>query len=236
MPIFNMEKVNKRILITFFGVKFSFKLPFAAKNKYVVLGDSCFARRMLTSYGVKASRRQGEKSCPFDLILFSVPKIVDMLENNFEGFIENLAFSEEKGCWVETTNDILFLHDKFCANQKNLLMERYQKRIVNLYEALHSIDKKIFVSVITIEDSDIESVNRVYNYLEKSRKGDFEYAVFYLNTSGKEFDTSMLNTNIKFLVAPTDQNYRKNWFASEMRNKPEAKKIEKEFVNFIRKL
>ena len=67
MALFKFEKIYGRVFIKVFGVNISFVMPPKICNYYISLGQNCFVRTILTRYGIKAKRKQGELSCPFDL-------------------------------------------------------------------------------------------------------------------------------------------------------------------------
>ena len=98
----------------------------------VSLGVNCLPRTILTRWGIKPKKADGELSCPFDLVAHSPETILKCLQTNFEGYFDDLFFKlrkrnildfRGKGLWQKKDGTVFF-HDKDCKKtiKKNSLI------------------------------------------------------------------------------------------------------------------
>ena len=91
------------------------------KYEIVSLGINCLPRTILTRGGIKPRKKDGELSCPFDLVAHPTEVILKCLQTNFEGYFDDLFFYlrkrnfldfRGKGIW-QKKDGTKFYHDKF---------------------------------------------------------------------------------------------------------------------------
>lgn len=168
MRLVKYERLFNRINFTLLGVKLHFRLPTYKKNFYVSLGQNCFSRMKLTTYGLKAKKKQGELSCPFDLSNMPVDSIAKILNSNFKDYFVNLYYDEVDEMWKNSRYLIQYPHDYnlFLPD----MMLRYQKRIDNFQNMVANQKKLVFVLTTFDRNFEIESLNQIYEYLKLNRK------------------------------------------------------------------
>tara|TARA_B100001564_G_C20561540_1_gene633964 strand:- start:15 stop:701 length:687 start_codon:yes stop_codon:yes gene_type:complete len=122
---------------------------------YISLGTDCLFKTYLTELGYKKRRKDGEKTCPFDLAIHSYGSVLHFLKNGFDGYIDsdNLYINDEglvcckkwKSVFVHESNsfkDVAFdtessvpcwkketLEYNFIDNDYHHLKERYERRV-----------------------------------------------------------------------------------------------------------
>lgn len=164
------------------------------KYEIVSLGQNCLPRTILTRWGIKPSKAQGELSCPFDLVKHELDRIIYYIENDFEGYFDDLYFKlckknffdfRGRGVWIKNDGTIFF-HDKDCKkDDKEKLIQRISRRIDNFREIIKS-DKPILFVMNVMNYANDPNINmklvRLYNILKHIR-GDkfFKIALFDFN-------------------------------------------------------
>ena len=114
--------------------------------KIISLGWTCLPRTVTTRWGLKPRKSQGEKSCPFDLAVHSYDTVCQLLDNNFEDYLNSRFLEIEK---LKDGNLIVinkkykcrFNHEKgqhWIDNDFSKLKDTYQKRINNFYDYIKS--------------------------------------------------------------------------------------------------
>lgn len=200
--------------------------------KIVSLGCNCIPRTILTRWGVKPLKSQGELSMPFDLATFETFEITKNIENNFEDFFENLEFIDNKlpfgrkSYWQKSPDCIRFVHEKkLTKNDKNKLIEIYQNRIKNFNECLESKTPILFVQLI----GDCSDVNRLYEILlQKRAEKPFIFIVIDTENIVKNY-----NENIKLLKLNYPSKLYKNfWWSKIFYGSKQGKNFEREIVDF----
>jgi tetratricopeptide (TPR) repeat protein len=116
--------------------------------KLISLGFDCLPRTIATRWGIKPSRLQGEKSCPFDLAFHSYSNIYHLLKNDFQDYLDPQYLQTipydlypNKSIVFNTKYFCKFNHEYGESWQKNNFLnfrERYRQRIENFYDYLHS--------------------------------------------------------------------------------------------------
>lgn len=127
-----------------------------ADYNVVSLGNSCLTRTLAVATGIKPRRLYGEKSCPFDLYVSDLKRTIELIENDFSDFFENInidAFPHD-----EKFN---FLHFK----------NRYEKRILNFLDILNSEKKVYYIYSNYSIVPDTKDITRLYEVLKDKRKG-----------------------------------------------------------------
>ena len=125
-------------------------------NKYriVSLGINCFVRTTLQGYGlltkpancIDGTEGDGHPgSLVFDLISTPIDCINQLLENNFEGYFDDLVFIEKHKWWRNTKYGFDFAHDLDCDNSeegKVKLINRYKQRMQR-FEKVFNTDQEL---------------------------------------------------------------------------------------------
>lgn len=216
MKLFYYKKVLGRIWLEILGIKMLFVIPARKKNYYISLGTNCFSRRILTDYGIKPKKKQGELSCPFDLCITPLESIITLLEMDFNGFLDTLVYNDdckEWKMWINTQYDIKFAHDGDLSLEK--FKTRYSDRIKNFkYICEHSNFVKFIITLYNNNFS-YENLNRLYDSLYKFRKGkDFKLIVFsVIDDNSPILSLSELNPKIIFkeLKTTSVDEFYANW-------------------------
>ncbi len=74
-----------------FWFSYSDYVRFKNMDYHVVsLGSICFTRALAVAAGIKPRRFYGEKSCPFDLYVSDLKRTIELIENDFSDFFENI--------------------------------------------------------------------------------------------------------------------------------------------------
>ena len=165
-------------------------------TKVISLGSDCLPRTVLTRWGIKPSRAQGELSCPFDLAGCTYDGVLRLLRDDFKDLVNpdclkmlsshnahfgipmpanhqyGLTFNHERGdYWIE---------DDF----KNLI-SRYRKRVDNFYQYIKSHP----VLFVFHDWQGAFSANM--SSLLSRKFGAYDYELLVLNTSEKAFQHSL---------------------------------------------
>lgn len=214
----------------------------AKKYEIVSLGQNCLSRTILTRWNIKPSKAEGELSCPFDLVKHELSRINYYIENDFEGYFDDLFFIlrkrnfldfRGKGLWRKNDGTIFF-HDKDCRiNDRDKLIRRISARIDNFREIIKSDTPILFV--LNICDfhkncnADME-IKNLYNTLKKVRENKyFKLAVFDFGGVTTDCD----DYAILRIPAPIE-NFEKNWYKSSFVNSSLGNFFEKIICEFIK--
>ncbi len=230
-----IEKIYGRITVKIFGAKLSFLLPARKKNKYISLGYNCFVRTILTRYGIKPRRKQGELSCPFDLLLVSPSTIASLLENKFEGITSSLRHDEENDYWFNDDINAAFFHDHGMSAEQ--IQARYRKRAENFINISNKPEELKYIIVCKKNECKVSDLNRIYESLKSYRQDKpfkFIVSAFYYDTE-KDCDIqSGLNPNIIYNQYKTEiplHDFFMIWFSEKRFG--DKKWIQNLYKNFI---
>lgn len=120
------------------------------KNHYshlISLGVDCFPRSIATKFGFKKRKLHGELTCPFDLAWHDYSTVCELLNNNFDGYLESTnLYINDTGCITHRKYNILFNHEsdtieRLFNNIKNdydNFKSIYTARIQNFYNLIHN--------------------------------------------------------------------------------------------------
>tara|TARA_Y200000002_G_C22401039_1_gene545654 strand:+ start:189 stop:671 length:483 start_codon:yes stop_codon:yes gene_type:complete len=127
------------------------------KKIYISLGQSCNPRIKI-KYKFKLSKKNGYKTCPFDLCITNFYALIKTLESNFKNFYEGLKI---KGGTITNNNGILFNHESsyqshlfrngtndkefYTRNNFKEFKIRYDRRIRNFKEYLKLYKNIVFI-------------------------------------------------------------------------------------------
>lgn len=196
MKIFEYKRLFNRINLRVFGVKLHFRLPIYKKNFYVSLGTNCFPRLKLTTYGLKAKKKQGELSCPFDLAWTPLSSTLQILKNDFKDYLENFEFDANEQMWKNSKYNITYPHDGDISLEK--MISRYQNRIENFRNVVMKQPKLMFVLADFNRTFNPEVLNSIFEYLVEVRSGlPFRFFVIsFVDKNSPVKNVSLLNPNI----------------------------------------
>lgn len=219
--VFNFTRIHNRICVYLFNCYLSFCLPAKKKkNYYISLGTNCYARFRLSHAGIKPRKKEGELSGPFDLCLTKTSSIAQILENNFDDYIENIKFATTQ---EEGFDKYIYRNDKYNINYVHdtdletlaQMKKRYEKRIKNFLTISKNAEELVYLQFIFNNDFTPEDLSSTYNSLKRLRNNKpFKFAVFsfvdnYTNIKEK------LNPNIIFEEYIPDcgvKTYSQIWF------------------------
>ncbi len=183
------------------------------KYEIVSLGCYCISRTVLTRQHLKPSKAQGELSCPFDLVVHSVKRITYYINNDFEGYFDDLFFKKykkfwfdfrKKGIWSKTDNTGFF-HDKDCTiNDKEKLIQRISNRIDNFRKIMKNERPIIFVQALKKE----EDIKNLYEVLENKR-GEKPFKLVILDFNNV-VEREYKNVSVLKIPFPSEK-YEKYW-------------------------
>lgn len=203
MKLFSFDADSDKIyvLINIFGKNFKYRktgYAYIIKNKYwdfifwflrlfikknyhiIPMGTYCFARTATTFNKLKPRRKQGEKSCPFDLALYyNYDTILNLLDTEFKDFYKDMYFDKKRKWWCNDDLSVEMGHDSMLLELPEF-KARYDKRIQNLYD--YFADKKAhkYIFIATKLQISISQIEKLFNILYR-----------YMNA--KEFDVILLN-------------------------------------------
>ncbi len=212
---------------------------YGSRFKTVSLGWSCLPRTLATFTLLKAGKKAGEKSMPFDLTLTPPKTLARCLKTDFRDFIlAESFFDADKGYWVSAPTDgISFVHDKDCgAKDLQKLSTRYQARIENFREALNFPGPVLFLmhkathvlyQEVHHRDSDFEEVFREI----KKLRGDKPFKILLFACDHNDTTTGIEGAEFIRLPWP-DAKYI--WHHEE-RHTPEGVRFEMTFAEICRK-
>ncbi len=155
------------------------------KYEIVSLGQNCLPRTILTRWNIKPSKSQGELSGPFDLVRHELDRIIHYIENDFEGYFDDLYFKLGKknifdfrgrGLWLKN-DGTAFFHDKDCKkNDKEKLVQRISRRIDNFRKIIKADRPVLFVMNVTNYTNDPHvnaKLEELFNVLKRARGDKF---------------------------------------------------------------
>ena len=175
LTFINCYNLRYRVFINFFGIKIKFwlenninKKRLRAKNYNIIsLGRFCLPRIITTITGIKPTKAEGEKTCPFDLARFdSIEAQINLIKSHFEHFYDDFEFDTTNNIWVNKPMNIKLLHDHM--QEKEELINRYDKRIKNFYDYLS--EDKFAIFVFSIEkDANANKIEELFTVLKQQR-------------------------------------------------------------------
>lgn len=159
------------------------RLNIKKNYKIISLGTYCFSRVITTANKLKPRRCKGEKTCPFDLASFSdFNSVIDLVDTNFLNFYNDLDKDEQK-CWCNKNIGVIFPHDNELSKEQ--FIERYNKRIENLYGYFKDENTHKFILISSLSFIEIYQIEALICVLKK-----------YMNK--EDFDIILINQSDKF--------------------------------------
>lgn len=211
MKVFECRRIGNKFRIKFAWFKITFHL-FPQKNHYISLGTNCFNRFALTKFYLKAERKKGELSCPFDLCTTPPETIVKLLQNNFSDFFDDIV-KQDASQWakfINTKYSMYFPHDENLTLEQ--FKERYKKRIENFYQISKEKSMKKYVYSCDMSVFDVEGLNKLYKLISELRKDKpFEFHVLIFTCEDiPKININKLNKNIFYKEIDLTGNCRDN--------------------------
>lgn len=200
--------------------------------RIVSLGHNCFPRTVLTRWGLKPDRSEGELSMPFDLATFETFEITKNIQNDFENFFDNLEYREKphflkkEGYWIKAPDCIEFMHEKdLKKDEKQKLIDIYKKRIDNFRICLNDPIPIVFVQLL----GDCDDTENLYDSLKKIR-GDKPFSLVILDPQDS---VKHSNPNISVLkLKYPSPDYKNNWWSQKYYTSKEGKLFEQKIADF----
>lgn len=159
------------------------RLNIKKSYKIISLGTYCFSRVITTANKLKPRRKEGEKTCPFDLASFSdFNSIINLVDTNFLNFYNDLDKDEQKR-WCNKNIGVIFPHDNELSKEQ--FIERYNKRIENLYGYFKDENTHKFILISSSSFIEIYQIEALICVLKK-----------YMNK--EDFDIILINQSDKF--------------------------------------
>lgn len=146
--------------------------------KIISLGKYCFPRVITTINKLKPTKKMGEKSCPFDLAFFyDFDEIVKLIDEKFSNFYDDLIYND-KNQWVNESTKTYFVHEYDFTKEQ--IIERYNKRINNLFD--YFADKSVykFILISSFEEVSSNQLESLKKALEKYMTED-EFSIIFIN-------------------------------------------------------
>lgn len=199
----------------------------------ISLGKDCAVRRYLTMGGLKKTKAMGELSMVFDLSCHPAKTIIKFLNNNFEGYFDNLEYDNRRfNCWRNKKFKILYNHDRDCSeNDREKIVDRFSKRIENFKQTVKNSPFIFFVIKSYISKKDLESL---YKSLKIKRDG-LPFNLLVLDVENK-MHYELKNKNIKIFSIKHPFPREKEWWKPEYINSPKSLEFQKEICNFVEKV
>ena len=158
------------------------RLNIKKNYKIISLGTYCFSRVITTANKLKPRRCKGEKTCPFDLAFSDFNSVIDLVDTNFLNFYNDLDKDEQK-CWCNKNIGVIFPHDNELSKEQ--FIERYNKRIENLYGYFKDENTHKFILISSSSFIEIDQIEELICVLKK-----------YMNK--EDFDIILINQSDKF--------------------------------------
>lgn len=180
-PFYRLSKV---IFQKEFYYKFKEKYNLSKESSYTIisLGTSCYPKTILTRWKLKKIKAHGELTLPFDLAwIHEAVFVTDFLKNDFRDFFGDLQYILGIKSW-DNFRKINFSHEtNFGPNDRNLLIEKYSRRISNFLEYIKNEKPILFVQFL--KDKSVgEDVNNLYNTI-KSIRGEKPFELLVVDSN-----------------------------------------------------
>lgn len=207
-----------------------------AQNYFISLGENCFNRTVLTRHHLKCRREQGELSYPFDLCVCSVNAALQVIQNDFADYFDDLYWNKRDHIWCNKKYGIRYNHDEDCAEtDKDKLVSRYSKRIDNFRKMLS--DKQPHAFIFSTVNAGIDAHKVCELRRELCQKTGQQISLLFADLSKEGIKTANLSSEgviYKHIPHPYP-NYWGEWYKYEYFNSPEGREFEKSYIDFIEK-
>lgn len=164
--------------------------------KIISLGYDCLPRTLFTYAHIKDRKQHGEKTMPFDLMITPNEHILNIIETNFESFInlqhiyEKTYTDKNKYIHHKIYDDLIFNHeseptckqfsiephDFFVKNKFENLVKRYNDRIHWFMQTMEKNEKILFVMHLNNPNFNFLSFKEQLN--RKYKKNQIKFITF----------------------------------------------------------
>ncbi len=135
--------------------------------------------RVITTLNhLKPRKEQGEKTCPFDLCFSNFKMNIELLQNKFSSFYDDIEYNSEQNYWENKKYKMIFNHEKNFTLEE--LKARYNQRINNLYEYIVNKDLYIYFLIATFEKISVRNAKKFISLI-KDIRGDKNFSVVFIN-------------------------------------------------------
>lgn len=199
------------------------------KSPYTIisLGTSCYPKTILTRWKLKKTKAHGELTLPFDFAwIHEAVFVTEFVQNDFKDFFGDLQYIQEVKCW-DNFRKINFSHEtNFGPNDRDLLIEKYSKRIDNFLKYIN--DKKPILFVQFLKDKSVgEDADNLYRVL-KSIRGDKPFELIIVD-SNDIVNSSIPEVNLLKIKNPFDDC---NLYDSSFYKSKQGKKFENNIIKY----
>lgn len=162
--------------------------------KIIPLGTYCMPRCITTFSGIKPTRKQGEKTLPFDLAFYdNMAKNVRLVDSHFKGFYNGLKYNKEKKWYYNPEFQAVFNHDGMLSRAE--FRKRYDARIKNLYNYINDKKSHLFFVIASFKPVRQATFERLIKAIYRYRK-ELDFDIIFLNQSTKKTNYSIKNLHI----------------------------------------
>lgn len=204
-------------------------------NKLISLGRNCFTRTVLSRWGVKGKKADGEISFPFDCCSCSTEAVRQMIKNDFKNFF-NFDDLKDRKIFKNTLYNVEFNHDTDIYPDKEALIERYKRRIDNFRNLWNKPDDKILFVLATIPD-----INN-FEMLVQNLKGMLpkESYLAWISIDKKDYTQefnalNLANTFYAFVPHPYPK-YWGEWYDQKFYSTKDGTRFEHAFCNAVNEI
>ncbi len=209
------KKYRNKLYDQFLNFSISEYLKYKLTNyKFISLGDHCLVRMLLTGAKLKAQKKYGEKTCPFDLAAHKdIKAIVHLIKNDFGDFYDFIEYSycdaHKKEIWHSKKFNSYYGHEEGLSFEQ--FKKRYDERIKNFIEYMNCKKKIYFVySNYNLKENypNKEDILNLYSVL-KEKRGKKKFSLILL--IAKEID-GINEKNIYQITEPDSDTFEKKEF------------------------
>lgn len=205
-----------------------------AKNntyKIISLGFNCFPRRILTNWGLKPSKQEGELTLPFDLCVTPTKSICEILNNNFADYFKNLEFNKTDSIWYNSKYEIYYYHD-FDCDEKSKLINRFANRIDNFKKVINDDRFTYFIHCVS-EETTTKEINDLYITLSNLCIIE-NFKLIILNVFNKQL--SLPNYIEVINIQHPYKNFHAQWWPRTFRKSDEGIEFETKVIENIKSI
>jgi hypothetical protein len=158
----------------------------------IPLGWDCLPRTIMTRWGVKKSKAEGELSCPFDLIFTPFDSTCNLIQYDFQDFLnsnylEASLRNDGKSIIVNTKYNCKFNHeigDTWVENNFAELKKRYEARVENFYNYINN-KPIVFFLHLRVNRMPVDKIYNLYKILEE-KFSQTKFSLLIVNTSATD--------------------------------------------------
>ena len=202
----------------------------------ISLGDNCIPRNVLTRFGLKKTKLEGELTCPFDLAIHPATSVAQFLKNDFKQYLDISNLSIDFGHPVNNKYKVMFNHEReqrFRDNDFDELIKRYELRVKNFKNLINSNKHILFVLHTKSRNGLEELVHALSNIVNPDKS-----VLLIANSSSIPIDklfATTTNLRVEILNNPEPYNGY-TWFSTKDYSSNEGYNYEKNIVDKARSI